>query len=227
MRLGFGAVPGEHVVSALRCRTDVGFVFSAKNKRFRTGLMERIAGFGSNGRHQNRIHSQLLSLFCTEDLAGMVRPIQAGVVDHIVFPHELFSYIAAKREEAFELHLGATVAKVMAFWAKFLVTPYGQYRFPGKSPEDLQRCIPLVLHGDAAPYSRKQSALFAQWGSLLGSATYLKSLKRSFSSFCSCSFGAVLKCSHGFFVYHVAVVAAVQVTLEKIPLVTTAQNVEK
>ena len=38
----------------------------------------------------------------------------------------------------------------------------------GKTPQDLRCTVPLIIHGDAVPYAKKQSAMFGQWGSLLG-----------------------------------------------------------
>ena len=120
------------------------------------------------GRHPRVINTQLLDLFRTEDMTSIVRQIAGGVVSHVVLPHVLFSFLARRYPEAFRMHLGADVNKTLPFWTKFLATSYGQHRFPGRVPTDMQYCLPLVVHGDAVPVTRRLSALFAQWGSLLG-----------------------------------------------------------
>jgi hypothetical protein len=141
---------------------------AALRSGFRTSLLERLANLGSCGRHPKNIHSQMLTTFCPRDLANMVRPITAGCVTHIIYPHEVFNFIARDHPAAFKAHLGADVDKLLQFWTAFLETPYGRHRFADRTPSSLTHCIPMILHGDAVPVTRKQSALFAQWGSLIG-----------------------------------------------------------
>ena len=120
--------------------------------------MSRLASLGSVGRHPNMINAPLLDLFRTEDTTSIIRPISGGVVSHVVLPHALFSFIALRFPEAFKIHLGADVSKILPFLTKFMATSYGQHRFPRKTPNGMKRCLPLVVHGDAVLVTRRMSA---------------------------------------------------------------------
>jgi hypothetical protein len=117
-----------------------------------------------------KIHSQLLSLFRHDPLDQLVHDVAAGSVTHVLYPHEVFALIFRKFPDAFRVHLGGMPATLLKFWSSFLATPYGRLhpRLNGKTPEELSYTIPLVLHGDAVPYAHRSSAVFVQWGSLLG-----------------------------------------------------------
>ncbi len=108
----------------------------------------------------------------------MVQPLPVGgCVTHIIYPHSLFAYLAEHYVQEFELYLAAAPSRLAEFWKGFLRTRYGA-RLRATHPtlsklniEELARCVPLTLHGDAAPYTKKRSALFVQWASLLGRQT--------------------------------------------------------
>ena len=101
-------------------------------------------------------------------------------VTHILYPHDVFGFLFSKFPGAFEVHLRAGPQKLERFWKQFLRTEYGKQaadRLPtlrGKSAQDLDHCIPLIIHGDACPVTKKRSAMFAQWGGLLGASCYPK-----------------------------------------------------
>ena len=98
-----------------------------------------------------------------------------GTVTHILNPHDLFGLLFTKFRSSFELHFGADSEQLEKFWSQFLRTEYGQIAaiklaaLHGKSPRDLDHTIPLVIHGDGVPVTRKKSATLIQWGGLLGS----------------------------------------------------------
>ena len=106
---------------------------------------------------------------------GLVTKLPSGgCVSHIIYPHLLFAFLAEHYSREFELYMAAESAGLSVFWRNFLTTDYGA-RLRSRHVvlrdldiTDLAWCIPLVLHGDAAPYSKKRSALFVQWGALLG-----------------------------------------------------------
>lgn len=150
------------------------YAYNAVRSGFTNELLRRLAGFGSSGRHGQNIHRQSLDMFARGEHDKLVRPIGGSCVTHIVYPHELMNYIHRNFPHAFEHHLGANPTKVKDFWRQFLSTPYGvelhqsHPAIRGKTPDELSHCLPLLLHADAAPYAKKKSAVFVQWGSLLG-----------------------------------------------------------
>ncbi len=82
--------------------------------------------------------------------------------------------MATHFNKEFHMYVASPPEKLAAFWQTFLRSDYGR-RLAGTHPAVLGRCIddlayliPIVLHGDAAPFSKKKSAMFVQWGSLLG-----------------------------------------------------------
>lgn len=100
-----------------------------------------------------------------------VKPLpDAGVVNHIIYPHELLHMMFKKYRDQFTLHLGADPAKLRSFWARFLPTDHGRAlvsskpQLQGKTASDLDHLVPLICHGDAAPVTHKKGAMFAQWG---------------------------------------------------------------
>ena len=108
-----------------------------------------------------------------------VMPTAVPGVTHIILPHMLFGRIFQQYRGSFDVHLRGPADGLVHFWSRFLVTPYGELlrnscpALVGKTARDLDKCIPLVLHGDAVPYSHRRSAMVVQWGSLTGSIVYL------------------------------------------------------
>ena len=92
----------------------------------------------------------------------------------MIYPHEMWAMLHADFPEAFGRCMGASPAALVKFWTSFLKTRYGRHllicipSLRGKTPQDLRCTVPLIIHGDAVPYAKKQSAMFGQWGSLLG-----------------------------------------------------------
>ena len=107
---------------------------------------------------------------------NQVKPLaNAGCVTHILYPHDLFNMLFCRFPGPFKLHFGAEPERLEHFWGKFLLTAYGREAstklaaLRGKSPPELDHCIPLIVHGDGCPVTKKLSALFVQWGGMLGS----------------------------------------------------------
>ncbi len=120
-------------------------------------------------------HRQFPSSCGSNSSLKQVKPLDnCGVINHMIYPHDVFSLIFKKYRVGFEVHFGALPTSLRSFWSKFLLTGYGRIAavaldvFRGKTPDDLDHCIPLVIHGDACPVTHKRSALLTQWGSLLG-----------------------------------------------------------
>ncbi len=104
-----------------------------------------------------------------------VRAVSAGCVTDILYPHDVFALLHSQYPDKFRLHVSSDTSTLTQFWENLLQTDYGRHlatcspALAGKSPSQLRHCVPLILHGDGVPYSKKHSALFCQWGSLTGS----------------------------------------------------------
>jgi hypothetical protein len=111
----------------------------------------------------------------SKDSLLQVKPVEnGGNVSDIIYPHELMSMLFRKYRDPWEVHFGAECDKLEVFWKGFLQTEHGEEAarsvpaLQGKSPKQLNHCLPLIVHGDGVPVTHKKSAVFVQWGSLLG-----------------------------------------------------------
>ena len=100
-----------------------------------------------------------------------VKPVaNAGSVTHILYPHELFHMLFCRFPDSAKLYFGAEPSQLRKFWTQFLGTAYGREaadKLPAlrnKAPSELDHCIPLIVHGDGCPVTKKSSAMFVQWG---------------------------------------------------------------
>ena len=82
--------------------------------------------------------------------------------------------MAEHHNREFQRYMTTTSEQLAKFWAGLLRTSFGQ-RLLVVHPslreltiDDFAVTVPLTIHGDAAPYGKRRSALFVQWGSLLG-----------------------------------------------------------
>ena len=126
---------------------------------------------------------------------GLVQPLPGeGCVSHIIYPHLLFAFLAEHYTKEFELYMSAAPDRLADFWQGFLKTSYGA-KMRRSHPvlctltiDELAFCVPLIVHGDAAPFSKRRSALFVQWGALLGRRSKYGSV-RTFERCLRCSLG--------------------------------------
>ena len=142
---------------------------------FVTRIVSKLSLLGGRGRFPGKCHQQRIALFKIDDGHDqMVRPVDASHVKCMIEPHDLFGLVFRRFPDAFRIHMGADAGLCTQFWETFLTTEYGvhvHHHHPiikNKTAAQLCHCIPLVLHGDAVPYSKKKSALLIQWGSLIG-----------------------------------------------------------
>ena len=97
-----------------------------------------------------------------------------GSIRDLILP-STFLRLLSRKPTAFRRHLGARVVEVEEFWRQLLISARGQLlrrshpQLVGKSPSDLKHCIPLSLHEDAGPFSKRRSTNIINMGSLLGS----------------------------------------------------------
>ena len=110
------------------------------------------------------------------DVEGLVQPVPLSgddCVTHILYPHLLFEFLAVNHRRQFLQYMASTQRELADFWEGLLRSPYGvrlraHPHIRGLNIEDLSLCIPLTVHGDAAPYGKRRSTLLVQWGPVLG-----------------------------------------------------------
>ncbi len=160
------------------------FAEQAVRSNFRNTLVDKLAALGSHGRFLNNIHGQLMSLFgMSRNHETIVETIDGCCVTHIIHPHSLFRMLFVNYPGAFESFLGADVSKTVPFWDRFLQSPYGRHLrhnnvfLQGKSRDELAFCVPLLIHGDGVPVTKKKSSIFVQWGGVLGESVSYQSTR--------------------------------------------------
>ena len=100
--------------------------------------------------------------------------IGLGDIPLVLPPATLFRWLAVEHPREFQVHLGAAPGGVAGWWAELLGMPEGPDFFSkhpwlrGRSPADLARHVPLVLHDDAGPISKRSSAYVRSFHSVLG-----------------------------------------------------------
>ena len=119
------------------------------------------------------MHQQLMNYICKAGIEDEIMTLHDSYVHSILPPHSLFKFMFSNFPEGCKRHLGADPTELLKFWTEFVKTPHGKLMcrshpaLKDKSPSELDHVIPLVAHGDGAPFSKKLSAMFVQWGSLL------------------------------------------------------------
>ena len=118
-------------------------------------------------------HQVLLRMFTTPSAGRLVSKISDhDVCSHMVFPHELLFLLASEFEQEFTRRLGADQQKLQDFWERFSSSTPGAEHMQAHphlaQHRDLSHTIPLVLHLDAGPYSKKASTKILTFSSLLG-----------------------------------------------------------
>ncbi len=98
-----------------------------------------------------------------------------GQVSHIILPSTMLNWLSRDIPGKFKLCMGADPDRLRRFWADLFSSSVGQefrnahpFLSSGQSPEQLQRCIPITIHEDAAPYSKRRSVTTVSWHSVLG-----------------------------------------------------------
>ena len=87
-----------------------------------------------------------------------------------ILPHEMFSRLHAERLETFFQCVQGDDAERGALWDGLVNLPVVQ-KHPSLDPNQLQRTIPLGMHGDAGAFSKQDSLFVLTWNSLVGQGT--------------------------------------------------------
>ena len=137
----------------------------------RDPLIERIAR--GAGRNLSNAERSLRSVLPLEE-GPSTADIEEGDVGLIIPPAVMFRWVRDNHPAQFRTHFGADPAGLQWWWEQLLATPDGPdfwAKHPflrGRSPEDLRFHVPLVMHDDAGPVSKINSAYVRSFHSILG-----------------------------------------------------------
>ena len=117
------------------------------------------------GASSHNLNRRLLDIFGVGEVDGLITTVPHSRVDSVILPHDLFGWMAARHPQHFREHLSANKVQLRAFWTGLQNSVPGRElmaRHPflvGKSPQDLETCIPLLVHCDGAPVTKKEKVL--------------------------------------------------------------------
>ena len=115
----------------------------------------------------------MAKLIASFSILATITPIANSCWTHYIKPTNLIRMIHENYPREFRLRFGADVIKLRAFWNMFFCSPVRRAwatthtYLTGKGPSDLERTIPIVVHQDAGPISKTQSADVISFSSML------------------------------------------------------------
>jgi hypothetical protein len=137
-------------------------------------MIRRLANVG-DGKHA---HSGLNRLLLRETgLANMVTTVPDGDISDIILPSRMVSMLFQHHMPLVGRIFGADTASLRAFWTQFLnrdVTKEWAAAHPhlaGKEVADLVSTVPLSIHLDAGPVTKRKSTTVISWTAILGQSS--------------------------------------------------------
>ena len=124
----------------------------------------RMAKIGGRGSQTARGNAQrdLIRHFCKKEAHYLIHKLEGSLVDTCVMPHEFMHFLYTHFPLQFSARMGAVPAFCKNFWEQYRATEKGAEMFrihPHlRNQEHLEFCIPLWIHCDAGPISKKLSA---------------------------------------------------------------------
>ena len=119
-------------------------------------------------------HAGLCALLDTCEISDLITEMPAGgLVTHIVLPSTMLKMLHSAHPRQFERHLGATKHVLEAFWKGFTANLRRQGEelseaLRSVNPADYNRLVPLTVHEDAGPCTKRLSAPCVSFSGLLG-----------------------------------------------------------
>ena len=136
-------------------------------------ISTRLAKIG-DGRVNGHCQHNLLKLMgSTCGFDEMINSSDGEITD-VLLPSALIRMYYTSNRDQFVKSFGADENKLLAFWTGLFSSASGKQLkqetpfLRHKTPEQLKRTIPLTLHQDAAPFTKRRGADCLTWGALCG-----------------------------------------------------------
>lgn len=119
------------------------------------------------GASSQNCHRALMAMF-VKDCGELITPIPDSAASSIILPHDLFSWLYEHALDNFNSRMG--VDGLAQFWESLAQSVRGRELVSGNQhlQSDLSKVVPIVLHADAGPFSRRLSVKLVQWSSVTG-----------------------------------------------------------
>jgi hypothetical protein len=135
-------------------------------------LVARLSNLGGSSRQH--CHEHLMSLLGELPVLDVITPLTSSLWTHVILPSSWLRLLLRFSPRDFRIRFGADKPKVEAFWTDFFKRPdrvewAQQHHFlRGKREQDLYTTIPLAIHEDCGPCTKKLSARCLSVFSVLG-----------------------------------------------------------
>ena len=137
-------------------------------------MVERLSRLGA-GQHS---HNGLMKLLLGQcNFGSLISKFPGEEVSHAILPSR-WIHVLRHYPHEFKPLLGAARPKLRHFWQEFLAQPLNRevaINHPvvaGMSLDDLATVVPLTLHLDAAPYTKRKSVVCISFSSLLATGCF-------------------------------------------------------
>jgi hypothetical protein len=157
---------GDGVVSASKLQWHMAHCLEDE---FDHPMIQRLAAIGAAQNAQ----AGLLKLLESCGIPQLITPIDGRLFSQVMLPSTWLRLLHKDYPRQFRLSLGADKLRLRDFWTSFRARPATRewsaaHPFlMAASIEDLETTIPLTIHVDAAPCSKKKSFLSISFASLL------------------------------------------------------------
>jgi len=139
-----------------------------------------LASIGGGTYHPNNCHRSLINLVKATPLGKLVTHVEGQHITACIQPHHLLHYYYKHFERSITISLGLCEVKCRKFWDGMWESEMGKELFrehpdlTGKTPPQLARSVPMAIHEDAGPYTKRKSMNVISVSSLLGVGTERK-----------------------------------------------------
>ena len=137
-----------------------------------------MARIGGSGKSMQNALRDLFGATYQKTSRNLLFELDDSVVTTMIFPHEFLHFFFAHFESEFERRWGANPALCERFWRELGGSYEGAdllRRHPHlKNRRDKSHLIPVVLHNDAGPFAKKQSAYTLSFRSVTGIGSELE-----------------------------------------------------
>ena len=151
---------GDGLSSALRLAKHMQY--AVEDAEVTHPMIHRLGRVASNPT-TSAARRSLMALLSQCGFDDLLQEIPGSLVNHVVLPSSLLRFLCDRFPEAFRRFLGADERRLKDFWQSFRLHPDVDAHIcshPALKTCDSQiwkRVVPLTIHEDAGPFSKKKS----------------------------------------------------------------------
>ena len=168
----FGVLSSPHLKKHAKCAVDDGMVHAHVIK---------LASIGGDTPNSQNCHRQLMNMLLKEPFRKLVSRVEGdSPIKFCIQPHLLLNFLLSHFRTHTTRSFGFSEALCLRFWTGLWESESGRDIFEthpdlqGKTPPDLIHTLPLTIHEDAGPFTKRLSMNTISWGCCIGTGTELE-----------------------------------------------------